>query len=255
MVVEIGMERARLIIEDRKKGIMTAQLNWWTCVEHEFRNLDKSKKIRVKEFEKEDFDWYSPDMLNETYFCYTNTNRRTMQKGEQAFNCYGNYSNRSLIKTYGFCFPGNRFMSITFYLVISGTNAKTSVNEFVRLLPPTLLKKNLVESQYARLKTDQLSDKLLYFIRSLHRNTQKAHITRPIDVGSEEKVIKKYIKVIEHLKDQLEKETTLEQDLELLESEQNFQIKIGIVYRSENKRIIRSQLHLANKIHSVLVQC
>ena len=89
-------------------------------------------------------------MEKESYFCYTNTNRRTLKKDEQVFNCYGNYSNRTLMTSYGFCFPNNHFESLTVYLVVTGTNRKTDIDEVVRFLKPYSRDK----CQYARLKTD-----------------------------------------------------------------------------------------------------
>ena len=63
------------------------------------------------------------------------------------FNCYGNYPNRTLMKSYGFCFQGNHFESVTLFLVVN----ETEIDESVRLIPPFRKKRH---SQYARLKTD-----------------------------------------------------------------------------------------------------
>jgi hypothetical protein len=52
------MERARLYLEDRKKGKKFAHKSWWECTEQEFISPDPSMKVRVKEFERECFDWY-----------------------------------------------------------------------------------------------------------------------------------------------------------------------------------------------------
>ena len=79
-------------------------------------------------------------MAHDSYFCYTNTNRKPFLKGEQVFNCYGNYSNRSLMTSYGFCFPNNHFESVTVYLVVTGTKRKTDIDEVVRFLKPSIKK-------------------------------------------------------------------------------------------------------------------
>ena len=61
---------------------------------------------------EEEFDWYEPDKHEkESYFVLTNLQRRTLQPGEQAFYCYGNRSNKFLLKNYGFCYLGNRYDS------------------------------------------------------------------------------------------------------------------------------------------------
>jgi hypothetical protein len=63
----------------------------------------------------EDYDWYKPSKhQNDTYFCMINQERRTLKKGEQAWNCYGNRSNRFLLLNYGFCFANNRYDSYSF---------------------------------------------------------------------------------------------------------------------------------------------
>ena len=53
-VLETGMERARLILEDRKKGRKSAHKTWWECTEQEFRSPDPSLKVRVTDHEKEE---------------------------------------------------------------------------------------------------------------------------------------------------------------------------------------------------------
>jgi len=61
---------------------------------------------------EEEFSWYKPlEHDKESYFCFVNLQRRTLQPGEQAYYCYGNRSNKFLLLHYGFCFPGNRYDS------------------------------------------------------------------------------------------------------------------------------------------------
>jgi hypothetical protein len=64
-----------------------------------------------------------------------------------------------------------------------------------------------------------------------------------------------YKRILIYLKQVLEEDTTLERDMELLESESNFNVKMGIVYRSERKRIIHSQLHLLTHVTVLLQRC
>lgn len=136
MAVELGMERARLIMEDKRKGYKAAHKSWWTCANEEFKKPRPDMSVRITDHQVDDCEWYSKDKEKDTYFCYTNTNRRTMAKGEQAFNCYGNYCNRTLMYSYGFCLQDNKFESITIFLVVTDTTAKTDIDEVVRFLPP-----------------------------------------------------------------------------------------------------------------------
>jgi hypothetical protein len=48
------MERARLILEDRKKGKLSAHKSWWNCAEQEFIKPDPSMKVRITDHEKEE---------------------------------------------------------------------------------------------------------------------------------------------------------------------------------------------------------
>ena len=116
-VVETKMERAKLMIKDWKEGYKPIHKTWWECTEQEFRKTKPEQVVKITDHEEENYEWYTPELDGETYFCYTNTNRRILKPGEQVFNCYGNYTNRSLMKSYGFCFQGNHFESVTFFLV------------------------------------------------------------------------------------------------------------------------------------------
>ena len=51
-----------------------------------------------------------------------------------------------------------------------------------------------------------------------------------------------------------EKTTTLEQDLEMLNSPEltDYKMRFAILYRAERKKILHSQLHLVQWLHQVL---
>ena len=112
--------------------------------------------------------------------------------------------------------------------------------------------KTKLACQYARLKTDQLCENLMYYARSILRKNKTTLLTWPTDIKIEIKVFELYYKIILHVQSLIEKDTTLERDMELLVSESNFNVKMGIVYRSERKRIVRSQLHLIDKVTALL---
>jgi len=82
------------------------------------------------ESEDEEFDWYqsTPQMLEETYFCLTNMQRAPMKKGDQAFNCYGNRSNRFLLMDYGFAFSDNHYDSVELFLNMTGENKTAEIH-------------------------------------------------------------------------------------------------------------------------------
>ena len=61
----------------------------------------------------EDFEWYNPNakMDKDTYFTYVNKDRKSFDKGDQVYYCYGNRSNKFLLINYGFCYADNKYDS------------------------------------------------------------------------------------------------------------------------------------------------
>lgn len=60
---------------------------------------------------EEDLDWLenlqADKRDNETYFSFINESRHVLKAGSQAYNCYGNRSNKYLMLSYNFCFEEN----------------------------------------------------------------------------------------------------------------------------------------------------
>lgn len=77
-------------------------------------------------------------------------------------------------------------------------------------------------------------------------------LSRPTNVLVELSVIKMYRSILLYVQSQLEEDTTLEQDLDLLKVEGNFYRKMAIVYRSERKKIVRNQLSLITWLIEIL---
>jgi hypothetical protein len=114
---------------------------------------------------EEEFDWYEPDKHEkESYFVLTNLQRRTLQPGEQAFYCYGNRSNKFLLKNYGFCYMGNRYDSYVVKLKMNVNYSKLAVSEMVDF-------RNSDFTQEVRLKANQLNMLLFAYFRSTCKTT------------------------------------------------------------------------------------
>ena len=63
-----------------------------------------------------------------SYFVLVNNSRKTIEKGSQVFFCYGQRSNRQLMKNYGFCFANNKYNSYEFGLRFDwDTSGKTEL--------------------------------------------------------------------------------------------------------------------------------
>lgn len=81
-------------------------------------------------------------------------------------------------------------------------------------------------------------------------------MTKPTNLFYEMYVFNFYQQTLTFIQDQLNKLSTLEEDLELLKDKPgkqlNWQYRMAVVYRSEKKKILRSQINIIKKVNSVL---
>ena len=77
------------------------------------------------------------------------------------------------------------------------------------------------------------------------------------DLEEERTVLRLYHKALVHILKHFEAQTTLEQDLEQLCSDEltDWKMRFVLIYRSERKKIIHSQLHLISWLEHVLAVC
>ena len=73
-------------------------------------------------------------------------------------------------------------------------------------------------------------------------------LTKPRDLFYEVFTFSFYKNVLEYVKLGMEMKSSLEKDQELLKQDMDWNLRMAIVYRSERKKIIRSQLHLIEKV-------
>lgn len=83
------------------------------------------------------------------------------------------------------------------------------------------------------------------------------NFTKVTDLEEERTVLRLYHKTLVHILKHFEAKTTLQQDLELLCSEElsDWKMRFVLIYRSERKKIIHSQLHLISWLEHVLAVC
>lgn len=187
-------------------------------------------------------------MQAETYFTLTNMCREPLKKGDQAFNCYGNRTNRYLLIDYGFAFENNRYDSLEIYLNMSNEFKSLEIHDYVNFLPIR------GPCQVARLKCDQICDTVLHYLRSHSREKFFAKnktlvdiqphfliMTQPRDLFYELYVFGQYKHVLEYSKIALELRSSYEDDLELLKKQEgHWQTRMAILYRSQRKMIVRN---------------
>jgi len=97
---------------------------------------------------------------------------------------------------------------------------------------------------------------MAYFRFLLKGQTQKKKLlfTKPKELKTELMCLEQYLKLVNYLKHELELETTLEQDLELLKIN-NFNTvnqKFGVIYRAERKKILHSQVDVVKWMIKVI---
>jgi len=92
---------------------------------------------------------------------------------------------------------------------------------------------------------------------------RKLLISRPTTILYEQFVMTYYLQVCNFIQLQMNKVSTLEQDLEMLKRGEpghpgqplEFRVRMAVVYRSEKKKILRSQINLIQKVQHVLNNC
>ena len=226
-------------------------------VPEQYDENDKTRSDRLNSDETdEEFEWFDAvELTDDTYFTFVNKNRLTINPGDQVFYCYGNRTNKFLLLNYGFCFPGNRYDSFEFPLRLDVGVEDLFAPELVDLTWTNRM------AQAVRLKKDQICDVMLSFLRSTCKksffkaNRNKTYqpgrrilLTRPVNLFYEQYCFSYYLQILTFVQDQMNKKSTLEQDLEMLQRGEagntelplTFERRMAVVYRSEKKKILRS---------------
>jgi len=214
------------------------------------KDLDKSESLIPKSItapSEPSFTWYKSEIHDEeSYLCYVNESRETMQAGDQAFYFYGKLSNKPLFTEYGFCFPGNRYDSYEVgFKMRADITFDTPENEIIDI------DNEWKQSQMIRFKTDQINRELVGYLRYLAR---EECLSKAVSLEKELELMYKYLSLVKYLQHHWELETTLEEDLDRLAEDEQLDgdLMMAIVYRSEKKKIIRSQIHLVTLVIDVL---
>lgn len=120
-------------------------------IEEDCPSKDKQKQYVEEGYNEEsdeDFHWMDQlkvtdpvSLQNDTYFTFVNQMRKKMEKGTQAWNCYGNRSNIFLLMNYGFCFPDNLYDSLRFMVRLDLEFNSIEEVQAKHLLPGKFVKK------------------------------------------------------------------------------------------------------------------
>jgi hypothetical protein len=112
-------------------------------------------------------------------------------------------------------------------------------------------------TQKIRLKNDQFCRMLMYYLRSVCRDDfgkdlPTLLLTKPVSIEYELYCLMYYNQIVKFLSKSLEKEKTLEDDQETLETCKDWSFRMALLYRSGKKKILRNQLDLVKYIISVV---
>jgi len=88
-------------------------------------------------------------------------------------------------------------------------------------------------------------------------DTALLNFTKVTDLAQERKMLDLYKALLLYVLKKIEAVTTLEEDLQLLCSNEltDYKMRFAVIYRSERKKIIHSQLHLVQWLQQVLSVC
>ena len=221
----------------------------------------------------EDFEWMEdlkkrdPNSLqNETFFIFANEMRKPMKAGTQAWNCYGNRSNIFLLVNYGFCFQDNLYDSYKFMVKLD-SNFKDM--NFDNLIQKNVVyrKDNKQALQEIRLKRNQLNEIFMSVLRSILKatfcynhpnvNPKTIMLTKIVNLDLEKICLEKYYNTVKNNLAKLENFSTLEADQELLDErvddlKLSANQKFALIYRSEQKKILRSSLEIVSFLRKCL---
>ena len=208
------------------------------------------------------------DDLKEVSFYHFNSARRTISAGEQIFYNYGNNKNGYLMLQYGFCFPSNKFDSFELRMKLDMSIQDHNISDLIDFD----LKSRSIQKIF--LKHDQLNLTLIAYLRSLLKqqfypkvnqlisNTnamqniflmQEVMISTPTDLLYEKHVLDHYLQILAFIGKKINDTTTLDEDLEMLEKGTlSNNMRMAITYRSEQKKIIKSQINIVSKTLEVL---
>ena len=206
--------------------------------------------------------------LKETYYVHVNLHRRTIEAGEQVFGNYGSYSNKHLMLQYGFCYADNRYntvevrmridMSIMDHALEELIDYRGTSRSFQKLfLGGQLINHTLVAYFRALLKQKfNLKPNLIIQNANVMQNffiMQEVLISTPSNILYEKMVLEHYLELLNILDASMNRASTLEDDCKTLATESlPARMAFSVLYRIEQKRVIKSQLNIIGKTLQVI---
>ena len=240
--------------------------------------------------------------MDETYIAVMNDSRSVLKKGSQAWYFYGGRSNFFLLANYGFCFKDNNHDSVKCRMKLdendlganlSGSMPLSEMVDFDLVQSPEQQADPSTAYQVISFKRHQLNEILMSYIRvgATELGLQPKQpptaggapqngawedvasdilLTKVVDLEIEEKCLERYQEIVKFIVSELESQTTLEEDLAILDQHQakspqngrkgtktgarhlSQNMYFAVLYRSEMKKTMRAQLELVNFVEKVV---
>ncbi|KRX01136.1 hypothetical protein PPERSA_08237 [Pseudocohnilembus persalinus] len=252
--------------ENEQEKKMTEELK--TIQMNRIQSLEQFKKNRyLSQLQDNKWEWYDPED-NDNYINFVT--QKPVKKGQQIFNCYGRRSNKGLLLWYGFCLIDNPYDSVVFRLI---EEWETQPYDQFKIFNDYISYNEWEEDKYKyqgvvydieqftkefRLKKSKIAEDFITFLRvkllKVYKESDffQVKITLPSSFQFEIQVLEaglKYMKQIQKSKEV----SPLEEDLKLLEQPNlPWKLRFAIIFRKEQKEIIKIQIQLFQLAISIL---
>lgn len=183
------------------------------------------------------------------------TSQDVYPKGSQVYICYGRMSNREMLKRYGFCLMNNKYNNIFIKLKLELNDPDFKYRYYIlqKFFQVEISSKDnvvSVQSRHFKIFYQKLNTKMLKFIKIINFNVKTDEISTVVETRSLSLEYVSFQKLKAVYEDFLNNfPTTLREDLDFMKDpirmkELSVRQYMGMVYRTEQKRILINQIKL-----------
>ncbi|CAG9320802.1 unnamed protein product [Blepharisma stoltei] len=240
--------------------------------EEDARNIgevfsDEEKEEADEGYESDDDTEEFKDNTNsrdepDSYFIMSTGVRTFFKQGSQVYNSYGRLNNRDLLLDYGFVIEKNRYDAVYFRMWIPSSGktgyvtAEDIINEAYKFDLSCANLDDVTELHEIKLKRFS-TDIFTYFRKIADYTCPALQNVDPPSLKASPTNIKLELWICDQVYElytRLEStfSTPLEHDVSLLNSNLPSRLRMAIIYRIAQKRILINQKHMLNKLKSIL---
>ena len=191
------------------------------------------------------------------------TSQDVYPKGSQVYICYGRMSNREMLKRYGFCLMNNKYNNIFIKLKLELNDPDFKYRYYIlqKFFQTEISSKDnvvSVQSRHFKIFYQKLNTKMLKFIKIINFNVKTDEISTVVETRSLSLEYVSFQKLRAVYEDFLNNfPTTLREDLDFMKDpirmkKLSVRQYMGMVYRTEQKRILINQIKLVKIVMQIL---